>query len=515
MRNRKINIPIMNDFNHYISDKDIVSDVNMNKKYISYKSRKVFNSDIYNVWKIISNPYSNILSDFKPSVLTNNIGKSILDTNSEFCSNNQNISLVITMIDLICKHDIVPNNVYNMNILSSCKEFFTAFQKSHIIKFESIMAPIISCNLKRKVNGILYSLTNIHEIGNVENLVQGGFLIIMFNDKEINDDKNINILKDISKWFLEMRIFRNSITNVYVDRGFIIFKHKHNKSDVLPKNKLMIFTAIQNYNRYMESKINEFDQLFQQFQNQGKYSLKSFIKRYNKKNISFSIRLSKLYNIPINSICKSKPNSMIYNIYNIDKYFSVNTDTDIKKLTLTKEAIYSISKPDSAETISRIIIQSLQKCNMDHRNMIITDATANVGGNVLNFSKYFKHVNAIEPDNFNYRALVSNINAFKFKNITTYESTFNTKMNTLREDIVFVDPPWGGLYYNHLEKQMLYLDKMSILEMIEKIFTNIIVLKLPINFDYNIIISKVSSSRVVNISIHPVNSFIIMIITKR
>lgn len=77
----------------------------------------------------------------------------------------------------------------------------------------------------------------------------------------------------------------------------------------------------------------------------------------------------------------------------------------------------------------------------------ITDATASVGGNVIAFSKYFDHINAIElnPDrktmlDFNCRLLGID------KKVTTYQGYAQDYIYTLKQDIIFFDPPWGTDY---------------------------------------------------------------------
>ena len=82
----------------------------------------------------------------------------------------------------------------------------------------------------------------------------------------------------------------------------------------------------------------------------------------------------------------------------------------IEYLKIDDVGEYSISTPDDAKKITKIIIQQLVDMGKDLDNIIITDATAGVGGNTISFSKNFKQINAIEIDKDRFNYLIDNIN---------------------------------------------------------------------------------------------------------
>ncbi len=60
-------------------------------------------------------------------------------------------------------------------------------------------------------------------------------------------------------------------------------------------------------------------------------------------------------------------------------------------------ASYSLTKPFEASQISKYIIEKINEyIKKSSYDCIITDGTAGSGGDCINFSKYFKKINAVE-----------------------------------------------------------------------------------------------------------------------
>ena len=130
--------------------------------------------------------------------------------------------------------------------------------------------------------------------------------------------------------------------------------------------------------------------------------------------------------------------------------------------------------PSQATQINNIIKKYI------NYNSIITDATACIGGNTTFFEKDFKVVIAIEknPDIFK----ILNCNTTKSVN---YNCSYNDVMYTIHQDLVFIDPPWGGPSYKKEDNVILKLDEVNVLDIIDSIyhFTRFVALKVPNNFD--------------------------------
>lgn len=114
---------------------------------------------------------------------------------------------------------------------------------------------------------------------------------------------------------------------------------------------------------------------------------------------------------------------------------------------------------------------------------IITDATSCIGGNSFFFAQCFKYVNCIELNEKVFEILKTNMS--NFTNKTLYNCSYNILKNILRQDIIFLDPPWGGSIYKSKKKIDLYLDNTNILDIINSLYNNtrLIALKVPNNYN--------------------------------
>lgn len=172
-----------------------------------------------------------------------------------------------------------------------------------------------------------------------------------------------------------------------------------------------------------------------------------------------------------------------------NRLFPFRDGIDMSKLLLTEEGIYSISKPVDSEIISSNIEKILGK------NIIITDATANVGGNTISFAEKFKKVNAIEIDDVNFHVLKKNIKVYELnEKVDTIHNNYMFVFNKLKQDVVFIDPPWGGRGYKDLKvldlglrdgkNSMIYIGNIVRRIMTDRL-AKMAVIKVPFNFSFD------------------------------
>jgi len=150
-----------------------------------------------------------------------------------------------------------------------------------------------------------------------------------------------------------------------------------------------------------------------------------------------------------------------------------------KLLKLDEEALYSVTDQYTADRISK----EIKKLCPDVKT--ITDATACIGGNTYSFSKYFETVYAIELDTSKYDYLSYNLNILETNNVTLFNSDCLSILPNLKQDIIFIDPPWGGPNYKEKKQIDLYLSEIELSEVCKlvKSYTKYIALKVPLNFD--------------------------------
>jgi 16S rRNA G966 N2-methylase RsmD len=137
-----------------------------------------------------------------------------------------------------------------------------------------------------------------------------------------------------------------------------------------------------------------------------------------------------------------------------------------------------------AEQINKIILSYIN-AKWAKESCIITDATACIGGNSVMFCKDFYKVICVEKENDIFCILKSNTE--EYSNCQCYNVTYNYVKFLIRQDIIFIDPPWGGNEYKNKKNIKLYLDNIDVQKIINELynFTDLIVLKAPINFDIN------------------------------
>ena len=198
----------------------------------------------------------------------------------------------------------------------------------------------------------------------------------------------------------------------------------------------------------------------------------------------------------------------------------------LSQIMIDDESIKYISFASSAQEITNIIMNNLEdfpspaslacalatrseqkwNCkllNKKMKHLVITEMTAGVGGNVLNFAKYFKYVNAIELDLVRYNYLNKNIKLYGHDNVNCYNADslhLLVEKDDLVQDIIFFDPPWGGKDYKLFTHLKLKFGDYSIENICKVLFQRVrnkmIVLKLPNNYDFDFLQDELKEYRV-------------------
>lgn len=164
------------------------------------------------------------------------------------------------------------------------------------------------------------------------------------------------------------------------------------------------------------------------------------------------------------------------------KYFPYIDKYKYDNLKIDEIGLYSISTPKNADYISKLIRKHIKK-----ENIIITDAMAGVGGNTLSFSSFFYYVISIELDLIRFNYLVSNINLYMKTNTICINGDYMDLLYKIQQDVIFLDPPWGGKTYKEHETITLTINEIPLEEISEMIrkdkLCKLLVLKLPLNYD--------------------------------
>lgn len=154
-------------------------------------------------------------------------------------------------------------------------------------------------------------------------------------------------------------------------------------------------------------------------------------------------------------------------------------------LCSTEEATYSVTKPAKAVlTIDLLRPYVATACGKPMEECVLTDGTACVGGDTVSFSRHFQRVHAVEYNKEHARLLRHNVRVYRRTNVTVHEGDYTVLAPTLKQDVVFLDPPWGGRRYKAARTVRLRLGNVDLSEVVHRACraARLVVLKVPLNF---------------------------------
>lgn len=156
------------------------------------------------------------------------------------------------------------------------------------------------------------------------------------------------------------------------------------------------------------------------------------------------------------------------------------------KVMVTKIGDYSVTRPEFADMMSEIIINRLHKRKSCGKKCVITDATAGMGGNTLSFAKYFDRVNSVEYDPNHCKYLKNNVDVYGYGDkVNVICDSYLNVMNDIKQNVIFFDPPWGGVDYRKVKKMNLFLGKINVIDIVKEMINKVdmIAMKVPSNFN--------------------------------
>jgi predicted RNA methylase len=168
----------------------------------------------------------------------------------------------------------------------------------------------------------------------------------------------------------------------------------------------------------------------------------------------------------------------------MDEVFPLREGIDYKKLKLTEEGEYSVTRRRDADRIISVLNSNIK----DIKSKSITDSTGCVGGDTIHFALNFKKVDSIEINSKNFEALRNNVNVYGLTNVSFHLGN-SISIFDWKTDVLYIDPPWGGPNYKDTPNLDLYMSSKRIDEWVEEILLrknrpDYIVLKLPQNFNF-------------------------------
>ncbi|XWV26101.1 putative RNA methylase [Tupanvirus soda lake] len=231
-------------------------------------------------------------------------------------------------------------------------------------------------------------------------------------------------------------------------------------------------------------------------------------------------KYNKYYNGMTEPLQNIKRNHNYRNVLSLKRLiFPPISNDKLSQLMIDDDSIKFITFTSSAQEITNIIMNNLtdfpchESKDVDKwklkplekkmKKLVITEMTAGVGGNVLNFAKYFKYVNAIEIDTTRYNFLNKNIKLYGYENVNCYNAdslNLLIEKDDIVQDIIFFDPPWGGKNYKLHTSLRLNFGEYTIEKICKILFgrprNKMIVMKLPKNYDFDYLLDELNGYRV-------------------
>lgn len=169
-------------------------------------------------------------------------------------------------------------------------------------------------------------------------------------------------------------------------------------------------------------------------------------------------------------------------------------------LKITNIGIYSIATPTISNTICKYILKYTKT-----KKVTITDALGNVGGMTLMLSHFFDKINVCEIIPLHCKILENNLKVYNLLHkVNIICGDYYDHMLKLRQDVIFLDPPWGGYNYKNTSELSLCINNIDISYIINKllIHAKYIFLLVPSNFNFDHFFKKILSNSNATINLH-------------
>jgi hypothetical protein len=195
-----------------------------------------------------------------------------------------------------------------------------------------------------------------------------------------------------------------------------------------------------------------------------------------------------------------------------DYLFSVLIPKDrLWRVQCDEVSLYSVTEGRAAERMTNLIIEELRHLGCVKNDLVITDATACVGGNSLSFARSdaVVRVNAVELSHQRASMLEHNFSLLMPQASSkgkVYCGDFcalagisegNDKVSSVplgsgQQDCVFMDPPWGGPEYKSAANLDMFLGPIDVADVVVSLLrsgpdklacSKLVAIKAPLNYN--------------------------------
>jgi 16S rRNA G966 N2-methylase RsmD len=173
-------------------------------------------------------------------------------------------------------------------------------------------------------------------------------------------------------------------------------------------------------------------------------------------------------------------------------FFPTTNPNILGKIQITKECLFSTTNNSHSAYIRDIV--NLFYTQTERKNLIVTDATSCAGGTFMGLVQQVKKINAVELNPEHVTLMKHNLKLVfpqAHKKINVVNDNYLTVYDTIGpQNVIFIDPPWGGVDYKKEKKMKLYLTnkygiRIELMDIIETVMkkTEVLIIRVPNNYD--------------------------------
>lgn len=165
---------------------------------------------------------------------------------------------------------------------------------------------------------------------------------------------------------------------------------------------------------------------------------------------------------------------------------------DVSEIECDEEGAFSLTYGNDEMMLCQFVKNYFNQ--RGQKSIIVTDACSGCGGDSMQFmaSGVFDHVFSVEYDSRRAKNLAHNMNLTQqsVPHTCTYEvknESYLDVLSQITQDVVYFDPPWGGLSYKNQKNVSLALDNITIDQIVNLLATTsntkMVIIKAPINWN--------------------------------
>lgn len=194
--------------------------------------------------------------------------------------------------------------------------------------------------------------------------------------------------------------------------------------------------------------------------------------------------------------------------------FPYSENVNLRKLKLSNIGSYVMT----SKTMAMKTVELIQKY-VKKDKIIITESNGGIGGNTIMFAKHFHKVNVVEILPLHADIIKNNLKVYGLNSkIEVFNEDYLDIMLKLKQDVIFMDVPWGGPDYKNLKNVKLGLNNVNIVyilnTLLKKDKAKLYILYVPFNYNFQDFMENINTKSILIYKIMARKQFQFIILVK-